>query len=108
MYTFGGSKFKGAIGSMMIEIMPFLHTMCKLIENRMSEQSMEARLSTIMFSYALSTILTGIVFMILGYFRLGDVVQFFPRHILVGCIGKKESDFLPDRWYWSLSDHDWI
>ena len=27
VYTLGGSAFKGAVGSMMIEIMPFLHIM---------------------------------------------------------------------------------
>jgi hypothetical protein len=28
VFTFGGSKFKGALGSMMIEVMPFLHIIC--------------------------------------------------------------------------------
>ena len=37
--------------------------------------------------YACSTLVTGIVFLLLGVFKLGNVIQFFPRHILVGCIG---------------------
>lgn len=31
--------------------------------------------------------LTGFTFFLLGYLRLGIVIGFFPRHILVGCIG---------------------
>ncbi|KAG1772473.1 sulfate transporter family-domain-containing protein [Suillus placidus] len=35
----------------------------------------------------LSSILTGLTFFLLGYLRLGVLIGFFPRHILVGCIG---------------------
>lgn len=35
----------------------------------------------------LSALLTGTTFMVLGYAKLGNVIGFFPRHILVGCIG---------------------
>lgn len=31
--------------------------------------------------------LSGISFFLLGFFRLGSLLGFFPRHILVGCIG---------------------
>jgi len=31
--------------------------------------------------------LPGISFFLLGFFRLGSLLGFFPRHILVGCIG---------------------
>jgi SulP family sulfate permease len=31
--------------------------------------------------------LIGLTFFLLGFFRLGSLVGFFPRHILVGCIG---------------------
>jgi SulP family sulfate permease len=44
-------------------------------------------LATVITSYALSSILTGIVFFSLGALKLGSIVSFFPRHILVGCIG---------------------
>lgn len=44
-------------------------------------------MATILLSYAASTILTGVLFFLLGYFKLGTVIQFFPRHILIGCIG---------------------
>jgi SulP family sulfate permease len=29
----------------------------------------------------------GFTFFLLGFFRLGTLIGFFPRHILVGCIG---------------------
>jgi len=29
----------------------------------------------------------GLTFFLLGFFRLGSLIGFFPRHILVGCIG---------------------
>lgn len=29
----------------------------------------------------------GVSFFLLGFFRLGSLLGFFPRHILVGCIG---------------------
>jgi SulP family sulfate permease len=83
----GGSHFKGAVGSMMIEVMPFLHIMCGTIESIMSGSSKHDIVATIMVAYACSTILTGIVFILIGVFKLGNVVQFFPRHILIGCIG---------------------
>lgn len=30
---------------------------------------------------------SGVTFFLLGFFRLGSLLGFFPRHILVGCIG---------------------
>ncbi|KAJ3102323.1 hypothetical protein HDU96_009667 [Phlyctochytrium bullatum] len=92
VFAFGGSAFKGANGSMMIEVMPFLHVMVKQIEAQLipaGGEGMDTRpvLATIMVAYALSTVLTGIAFLLLGVFRLGNLIQFFPRHILVGCIG---------------------
>ena len=44
-------------------------------------------LATVITSYAASAVLTGIVFFLLGAFKLGSLVNFFPRHILKGCIG---------------------
>ncbi|KND02916.1 uncharacterized protein SPPG_01997 [Spizellomyces punctatus DAOM BR117] len=87
VYTLGGSAFKGAVGSMMIEVMPFLHIMCRTVEEHMNGADSKAILATIMVAYAMSTLMTGIVFFLLGAFKLGNLIQFFPRHILVGCIG---------------------
>lgn len=87
VYTLGGSAFKGAVGSMMIEVIPFLHIMFGMIEEEMKGQDPRAILATIMMAYALSSIMTSIAFLLLGYYKLGNLIHFFPRHILVGCIG---------------------
>lgn len=44
-------------------------------------------MATTITSYAISSIITGVVFFALGTARLGSLIGFFPRHILVGCIG---------------------
>jgi len=87
VFTLGGSAFKGAVGSMMIEVMPFLQIICAIIEKSMEGSESKAVLATIMCAYAMSCIMTGIVFLLLGTLKLGNLIQFFPRHILMGCIG---------------------
>ncbi|KAJ3265545.1 hypothetical protein HDU77_004811 [Chytriomyces hyalinus] len=90
-YTFT-SKFHGANGSMQIEVMPFLYLIVDSVQSNMMSAGDEsvnrdAVLATIMVAISLSTILTGIVFFLLARFRLGNLVQFFPRQVLIGCIG---------------------
>ena len=97
VYSLGGSGFKGVNGSMvckrhyswngtsgacdlwlnfqMIEVMPFLHIMCTIIEDQMKGSPSHEILATIMVTYAMSTILTGLVFLLLGMFRLGNLIQ---------------------------------
>ena len=87
VFSLGGSSFNGAVGSMMIEVMPFLHMICYSIESKMVGESDHSILATIMAAYAMSTVLTGIVFLLIGVFKLGSMIHFFPRHILIGCIG---------------------
>ncbi|KAF9914996.1 hypothetical protein BX616_007131 [Lobosporangium transversale] len=87
VYSLGGSAFKGGNGSMMIEVVPFLHLMAETVVARVGVENRDAVLATTILAYALSTIMTGAVFLALGYFKLGSLIAFFPRHILVGCIG---------------------
>ena len=86
-YSFGLSTFKGGVGSEMIEVVPFFHKMAYSIMERMEGESPEAIMATTITSYCLSSILTGLIFLTLGGFKLGTLVSFFPRHILIGCIG---------------------
>ncbi|CAG8666853.1 8526_t:CDS:10 [Gigaspora margarita] len=44
-------------------------------------------IATTMLSFALSSVLTGLAFLLMGALKLGSLIEFFPRHILVGCIG---------------------
>ncbi|CAA9958745.1 SUL1 Sulfate permease [Pyrenophora teres f. maculata] len=86
-YSLGLSVFKGGVGSEMIEVVPFFHKMAYSIMNQMEGKPPEAIIATTIVSYCLSSILTGLIFLALGAFKLGNLVSFFPRHILIGCIG---------------------
>ncbi|KAM6499690.1 Sulfate transporter family domain containing protein [Amanita muscaria] len=83
----GGSSFAGANGSMMIEVVPFFHIMANSIADQIGEKNEREILATTLVAYAFSSILTGLAFLLLGVLKLGVIVGFFPRHILVGCIG---------------------
>ena len=61
--------------------------MAYMIMASMGTNDPDAVRATVISSYALSSILTGIVFFALGTFKLGTLVNFFPRSILTGCIG---------------------
>ena len=91
VYSLGGSAFKSGIGSEMIEITPFFHKMALSIllsvESKYGTGNEGIIITTTIFTFAISSIITGIVFIILGKCKLGKLVGFFPRHILIGCIG---------------------
>ena len=87
VYTLGGSIFKGGNGSMMIEVVPFFHILVRIIIEELGDENPKAVIATTMVAFALSSILTGLAFLLLGALRLGVLIGFFPRHILVGCIG---------------------
>lgn len=87
VFSLGGSAFHAGIGSEMIEVTPFFHVMATAISAEMADKPQEAILATVMVTYAFSSVVTGVVFFLLGRLRLGALVGFFPRHILVGCIG---------------------
>ncbi|KAM7207695.1 cyclic nucleotide-binding domain containing protein [Naviculisporaceae sp. PSN 640] len=82
-----GSIFRGGVGSELIEVVPFFHSMAGTITNLVGEDDPEAVIATTITSYALSSMLTGTVFFLMGKFRFGYIVGFIPRHILIGCIG---------------------
>ncbi|KAH8676260.1 sulfate transporter family protein [Xylariales sp. PMI_506] len=82
-----GSIFRGGIGSELIEVVPFFHSMATTITSIVGEDNPDAVIATTITSYAISSMLTGIVFWLIGKFKLGYIVGFIPRHILIGCIG---------------------
>lgn len=55
--------------------------------NQVGKENEKAVLATTILAFAMSSVLTGLVFFSLGALRLGSLIGFFPRHILVGCIG---------------------
>lgn len=87
VYSCGGSIFKGGIGSEMIEVVPFFHQMALSVMDDIGADKPDAVIATTIVAYAISSIVTGLVFYLLGYFKLGSLIGYFPRHILVGCIG---------------------
>lgn len=87
VYSLGGLAFRAGIGSEMIEVTPFFHSMALSINANMAGQPSEAVLATVIVTYCFSSIVTGVIFFLLGKLKLGSLVGFFPRHILVGCIG---------------------
>lgn len=72
---------------MKIEVVPFFHKMAFTILARVGEDNPAAVLATTVVSYSLSSILTGVVFYTMGRLHIGALIGFFPRHILIGCIG---------------------
>ena len=70
-----------------IEVVPFFHKMAFTIMAQVGENNPKAVLATTILSYSLSSVLTGLVFFLMGQCGLGVLIGFFPRHILIGCIG---------------------
>lgn len=87
VYSLGASAFKGGNGSMMIESIPFMHVIANKIADKIGDSNPDAILATTLMAFAFSTFLTGLAFFSLGALKLGNLMGFFPRHILVGCIG---------------------
>ena len=104
VYSLGGSIFKGGIGSEMvgrclvrghsllnnryqIEVVPFFHKMAFIVLAKVGDDKPDVVLATTILSFSISAILTGAVFFIMGFCKLGALIGFFPRHILIGCIG---------------------
>ena len=86
-YSLGGSIFKGGVGSEMIEVVPFFHSMAYTILNRVGAENTDAVLATTIISFSISCVTTGLVFAIMGTARLGALIGFTPRHLLIGLIG---------------------
>lgn len=80
------SSFNSAIGMMMVENVPFMHTLALGIIGELGASSTQV-LPTILVTYALSSVVVGGLFFILGYWKLGNVIYLFPKHIIVGAIG---------------------
>ncbi|KAK2468167.1 hypothetical protein H9L39_20389 [Fusarium oxysporum f. sp. albedinis] len=82
-----GSIFKGSVGSELIEVVPFFHNIAAKITEVVGEGNPDAVIATTIVSFSLSTMMTGLMFYLMGRFKVGYIVGFIPRHILIGCIG---------------------
>lgn len=54
------------------------------IAAEIGEEHPKEIIATTLVAFAFSSILTGLTFFLLGALKLGVIVGFFPRHILVG------------------------
>ena len=79
------SSFPWAFGMFMVENIPFLQVIARIAIDSQG-QGIET-FSTVFFIFALSSVVVGACFYLLGHFKLGNVVHFFPKHVIVGCIG---------------------
>lgn len=77
--TFGGSLFPGALGAMLIEILPFLQGIGSDIQRDLGDDS-PALVPTVMVAYALTSFLIGFVFLVLGVLKAGFLVCFGISH----------------------------
>ena len=78
------SRLPCALGCSIVENTPFLASMGQSIA---AAAVPEKVLPTILFTYSLSSALTGATMALLGYLRLGALTQLFPKHALLGCVG---------------------
>lgn len=79
------SDFPTAMGMMMVENIPFMHIIAQITVQAQGP-GIES-FSTVFVAFALSSIVVGIAFYVLGKFKVGNAVYFFPRHVIIGCIG---------------------
>ena len=79
------SGFKNPIGLQMVENIGFTKELAAIA---ISHQGfgLEA-LSTVMVMFGMASLMVGCVFFLLGKFKMGKVVYFFPTHVLIGLIG---------------------
>lgn len=97
------SSFQCGLGTSMAENIPFIHTMALgVYESMKSSHSMDEVspssptspsltlphltqiMPTILITICLSTILNGLAFYLVGYFKFGYILHFFPRHVILG------------------------
>ncbi len=72
--TLGGSRIPGALGAMLIEILPFLRGIGSDIQQTLGDDN-PALVPTVMVAYALTSFLVGFGFVALGVFKAGTLVR---------------------------------
>lgn len=84
VFTFS-SKFTNCVGVQMVENVPFYLELARILIAE--EGNGESASSTLFFLFGISSLIVGLSFYLLGRFELGRILYFFPKHVLVGCIG---------------------
>lgn len=71
--TLGGSLFPGALGSMLIEVLPFLRGIATDIQDEIGDRH-PSLIPTVLATYALTSFLVATAFTCLAIFRCGRLV----------------------------------
>ena len=72
--TLGGSRFPGALGAMLIEILPFLRGIATDIRQNLGDDNPRL-VPTVMVAYTMTSFFIGICFILLGLMRAGRLVS---------------------------------
>lgn len=72
--TAGGSLFPGALGAMLIEVLPLMRAVASDIRNALGDDN-PAVVPTVMVAYSLSSFIIGIIFLGLGALGVGRLVS---------------------------------
>lgn len=64
-------------GMMMVENIPFMHIIAEITIN--ANGPGRDSFATVFVTFALSTVVVGVCFYLLGTFQIGNAVYFFPR-----------------------------
>ncbi|KAF2175518.1 hypothetical protein K469DRAFT_500916, partial [Zopfia rhizophila CBS 207.26] len=84
--SLGGSLFSGVLGSMLLEILPFLREIASTIQRKLPDKE-DAVLPTVMAAYAVTSLTLGAVLALICALRWERFVEYFPRVVLRGVIG---------------------
>lgn len=84
--TFGGSRLPGVLGSMLVEVLPFLRAAALTIHRELGGDH-PGVLPTTLATYATASLILGASFALLGFLRCGALVASFPQSVLAGVIG---------------------
>eukprot|EP01062_Namystynia_karyoxenos_P009770 TRINITY_DN13453_c1_g1_i1.p1 TRINITY_DN13453_c1_g1~~TRINITY_DN13453_c1_g1_i1.p1 ORF type:complete len:877 (+),score=218.18 TRINITY_DN13453_c1_g1_i1:81-2633(+) len=82
------SAFPCAVGCMVVENLPFLTMMASRSAAELKQQGRGSQaVATAVLLWALATGLSGVAMLLLGHLHAGRLTAFFPKHVLLGCIG---------------------
>lgn len=81
----GNSSFKSGLGTSMAENIPFIHTIALNVKSSLEKINLPEKVfPTILITVFFSTILNGVLFYIVGYFEMGNILHYFPHHVILG------------------------
>lgn len=84
--SLGGSGLPPALGSMLAELLPFFRSIASRIQSELGSMH-PGVLPTTMVAFALSSLMLGLLFLMLAALRCGSLVAYFPTSVMKGMTG---------------------